>query len=130
VSGHSSTRAVCCRVTERDIDEMIDYGESGMADVGRANAIALALRRCVKKGALVEAKKCNREGDWAAYIDGKPYPLPDGASRWMGDIEHGLSAGPLEFMIALPRDAVAERPQSLIGQAKLGIGQILHSGSR
>ncbi len=107
----SALKLIRLEVMQEDIDEMIYRYNSGMADRTTANAIALALRKKMRRGMLPRIVSAPRHHACRVLIGKEWFPLPQKIYGWLNESNRGKPVAPDTFGIVLPEDVLL--PQTL-----------------
>ena len=93
--------AIVCRITEIDIETMLDAYDSGMCDTSTANCLSHALARALRRAQPVPLIRKNHH-DAHLLLDELRIPVPEHALAWLAEAEIGARCRPFEFELRLP----------------------------
>jgi len=89
-------------VSHDDIREMYDQFDSGMCDVGTANAVSIALKRRLRTKYTPRVIFASHHNACKLRINEDSYPLPQNLYWWLRNSKSGVEVTPSRFSLAIP----------------------------
>lgn len=97
-------------VTHDDIREMNDQFNSGMCDLGTANAVSIALRRRFKAKYTPRVIFASNHNSCSLGIGAETYSLPQNLFWWLRESQNGIAVKPSHFAFAVPASLLRKEP--------------------
>lgn len=97
-------------VTHDDILEMNDRFNSGMCDIGTANAVSIALRKRFKAKYIPRIIFASNHNACSLGIGTESYALPQNLFWWLRESQNGLAVKPSLFSFAIPATLLRKEP--------------------
>ncbi|MEN8715741.1 MAG: hypothetical protein ABF384_12600 [Verrucomicrobiales bacterium] len=88
-------------VSQDDIQEMNDRFNSGMCDVGTANAVSIALRKRFKAKYIPRVEFASHHNACKLRIGTQTYSLPQSLFWWLRESQNGTAVKPSRFSFAI-----------------------------
>lgn len=97
-------------ITHDDIREMNDRFNSGMCDIGTANAVSIALRKRFKAKYTPRIIFVSNHNACSLGIGTESYSLPQNLFWWLRESQNGMAVKPSQFSFAVPAGLLRKEP--------------------